>query len=297
MSKPPSNLAAPKSEKGNQHYIPRWWLKGFADDKGSVWALRDGRVAVVGVGNIMNAAWIYTVFDGWWRPSDAVEDSLAVVENFGSKVFAQLHTSPPNDEMWQDLFWFLALTVCRHPDVMRRGHELSKEFGMALRDAPSFDEKATFNAALEGTFGPIPTDDAYEVLAAAPQEALDSAVETLIDLQPYDPSLPEVEAILAADQVAAVIGTMNCRLLVAPAGSMFVLSDRPLPAKDLAQGFEVPLSKRMALEARPAYGAGAARSCEAASAQEVEAINLAQARRRKDILIGPDPTTLERYNS
>jgi hypothetical protein len=78
--------AAPPFEKFNQHYVPQFWQRGFADAKGHVWARyrreadpvrlchpdQAGLPRKIGTKNTMTGDFTYTVFDFYWRPSDAL---------------------------------------------------------------------------------------------------------------------------------------------------------------------------------------------------------------------------------
>ncbi|MBJ7484188.1 DUF4238 domain-containing protein [Brevundimonas sp.] len=283
----------PKSEKQNQHFIPRWWLKAFADRGGNIWALQGDQVQVVGAGSVMSADWIYTLFDSWWRPSDAVEDGLSKIEGTASRLFRNIEASgAAGDEDWSALLWFIALTACRHPTTMDRSVELSKELGVFLSEVKTYPDGAAFETAFESRFGSKPPVDMHPILSSLPQRTIDGSILKLLELQPYDPSMPQTDALLATDDVAAVMRSMDCRLLTAPAGAYYVLGDRPLPAKDVAHGFTIPLSKTLALEASPGSSSTGARSSAEATADEIEASNLAQVQRAERTVIGPDREAL-----
>lgn len=284
----------PKSDKQNQHFIPRWWLKAFADAKGNIWALQGDAVRVAAAGDIMSADWIYTLFDPWWRPSDVVEDGLSKIEGIASKLFRDIEANgPAGDEDWSALLWFIALTACRHPCAMSCGNELSKELGIFLHDVRKHTDAQSFASAFATRFGSQPPEDMYPILSQLPQETIEGTILHLLDLQPYDPSLPQTDALLATDDVAAAIKLMDCRLLKAPAGANFVLGDQPFPAKDLADGFMIPLSKTLALEAKPSTSTKVSRCSAAATSSEVAASNERQALMATKLVIGPDRTALQ----
>jgi hypothetical protein len=283
----------PKSDKQNQHFIPRWWLKAFADARGNIWALRGTRVQISAAGDIMSADWIYTLFDAWWRPSDAIEDGLSKIEGIASRLFRDIELSGPGgDEDWSALLWFIALTACRHPRALVRGNELSKELGVFLKDVRQYPDAQSFAASFDARFGSQPPADMYPILSKLPQETIEGTIMHLLDLQPYDPSLPQTDALLATDQVADAIKLMDCRLLKAPAGSNFVLGDRPLPVRDISHGFTIPLSKGLALEARPHASAAVVRTSAVATLAEVSASNDKQVAMANELVIGPDRNTL-----
>jgi hypothetical protein len=287
-------MPPPKSDKQNQHFIPRWWLKAFADAKGNIWALRGDVVRVAAAGDIMSGDWIYTLFDPWWRPSDALEDGLSKIEGVASRLFRNIEKhGPAGDEDWSALLWFIALTVCRHPRAMNRGSELSKELGVFLKDVRQHKDAASFASAFAICFGPQPPEDMYPILSQLPQETIEGTILQLLELHSYDPSLPQTDTLLATDEVAAAIESMDCRLLKAPHGANFVLGDRPFPARDLSKGFTIPLSKTLALDARPRTGATILRTSAIATLLEVSASNDSQASMAHELVIGPDSTALK----
>lgn len=283
----------PKSEKQNQHFVPRWWLKAFAGADGNIWALRGDVIRIAAAGDVMSGDWIYTLFDAWWRPSDALEDGLSKIEGAASRLFRKVETNDPSEEDWAALLGFIALTACRHPTVMKRGNELSKEVGVFLQEVQNHRDAESFASAFVAKFGSTPPEDLYLYLSQIPQEMVEGTILHLLDLQPYDPSLPSTDALLATDQVAKAIETMDCRLLRAPVGAHFVLGDHPLPVGNMLNGFTVPLSRSLALEAQPPTGTTISRASATATIQEVEASNEQQALRAHELVIGPDRTTLD----
>jgi hypothetical protein len=298
MTNPPSTTS-PKSEKENQHFVPRNWLSRFAGRDGRVLALclENGNINQVSVADIMSGSWIYTVFDEWWRPSDVLEDRLAKIEGDAHKLFEMLHTSKasPTNAQWIELITFLALTACRHPDIMRRGHERSKEMAWAIANIESYANYEEFRNDMKKRFATDFPRLLYDLLLAKGLEVLLAEGQQVEDLSPQDHRLPEQLSLSAVCLVANVIATMNLRLLDAPPGSSFVLGDRPLPLRDLALGFDVPLSKSLAFQAWPPRAKDAPVIAERrdASINEIDEINRRQVRRAKRVVIGPDHETLK----
>lgn len=290
----PIDPIPPVSVKQNQHYVPRFWLARFASADGRVFGFSNGQARQVGVGNIMSEDWTYTIFDGWWRPDDALENALSVAEGTAGIVFNQIHalSAAPTKDEWEFLGWFLALTACRHPDVMSRGHNRSKELAWVLADVKSSPDRQTFNAELRRRFGFELPEELFEALAAKSVEDLLNEGDEVEKLSPQDPRLPQQIAIEAAGQVAVVIAGMNLALLDAPSGQNFVLGDRAVPHKSLAAGFDVPLSAQLAFQAVPAGSGAAPFERRRATVAEVEAINGRQFARHQDMMIGSDPATL-----
>ena len=66
--------------KRNQHYVPKSWIKRFADDKDRLHAWDGQKVRLVSAKKIMTEDWLYTIFDNTWKPSDALEEELSKEE-------------------------------------------------------------------------------------------------------------------------------------------------------------------------------------------------------------------------
>lgn len=292
MTRPPQfpSMQPPKSEKANQHFIPRWWLKGFAGPAGDLQALKQGKVRVVGVAKVMSGDWIYTVFDTWWRPSDALEDALSKIEGDASQIFASF-TSVGATREWDAVIWFIALSVARHPSAMGRLHELSKDFAVFLMsEIENFSDFHSFSAASHARFGAAIEEAEFVLLKGTPSDQREASALHIIELQPYDKNLPQTDALLATPLIYEALRRMECHLLHAPASATYVLSDRPTPTAALTAGFSIPISARAALKFIP--GTSAIRSERTATAAEVTAINEAQASRTSSVLVGPDPAQL-----
>lgn len=282
----------PKSEKPNQHYVPRWWLRDFAGQNGALYALNGTKAAPVDVGKIMSGDWIYTVFDEWWRPSDILEDALATIEGGASRVFRSLVVCSPSDDDWDAVIWFMALCVCRHPETMTRGHELGKAFGVYLCAVDDYPDEDAFLAAGQTSFGVDLGSDVFKLMKSITIEQREFSALTLIDMLPQDPRLPQTDALLATREVDEVLKAMDCRLLRAPGGQSYVFGDRPFPPKDLLLGFTVPMSKDLALEFSPANSTPQ-RLMANASAADVQSINEDQAARARAVLVGSHRAQLE----
>ncbi|MFB6464626.1 DUF4238 domain-containing protein [Bradyrhizobium tunisiense] len=83
-----SSGPAPKFSKDNQHFVPRFWIKRFAGSNGRILGRKRGeaRAFQVAAGDVMTGDWTYTLFDGWWRPADKLEDALSVFEGEAATV-------------------------------------------------------------------------------------------------------------------------------------------------------------------------------------------------------------------
>jgi len=294
MSTP--STTPPKSEKRNQHFVPRNWLSRFAGVNGRVLCKRGREISQISVDDIMSGDWIYTVFDEWWRPSDRLEDALANVEGDAGKLFTDLHSSSgiPTDGQWTELTLFLALTACRHPEIMARGHDRSKEMAWAIADVASYENEQAFCEDMMKRFKAEFQPGFYQVLLAKGAEALLVEAQEVENLSPQDPNLPEQLSIEAVFPVSDSITRMSMHLLDAPPNSAFVLGDHPLPTRSTILGFDVPLSKSLAFQCWPSgTGKKPVRERRQATLQEVQDINRRQATRAKAVVIGPDKKTLE----
>jgi hypothetical protein len=131
-----SESPVPRFSKDNQHFVPRFWMKRFAGSNGRILGRRRGEVRAlqVAAGDIMTSDWTYTLFDSWWRPADKLEDALSVFEGKAATVMAAADDvsstlSPPLKERLCEV---IAVSACRLPWVMRRGHLRMKELAAAL---------------------------------------------------------------------------------------------------------------------------------------------------------------------
>ena len=73
--------------KKNHHYVPQFWLRGFADSNGQIYAWDGQKVRTAASNKIMQSDWLYTLFDNAWQPSNALEDELARIEGIVAPLF------------------------------------------------------------------------------------------------------------------------------------------------------------------------------------------------------------------
>jgi hypothetical protein len=287
----------PRFEKHNQHYVPQFWLGGFAGANGRLHGLLDGVYEnQVAANDIMSDAWIYTSFDGWWRPSDDIEDDLGAIDTDASTLFNALQATlaAPTDEQWERLCFFLALASCRHVDTMFRGHERAKEMALALGDPSAYDDERAFLADMKTRFGADIPSGLWHILKAKEGAALTEEVMEVLALQTYDPKLPMQLSLLATDIVNRAIAVQDLWLLDAPGRLAYVLGDHPVALHSLGAGFDVPLSSRLAFRASPAAPhTTAVRGRRPATPSEVRNINLNQKSRTRSVLVGNDRALLE----
>jgi len=135
----------------------------------------------------------------------------------------------------------------------------------------------------------------WTALRTKGEAALMEEAEKLLDLLPYDPTLPAQLSLAAVDLVTDRIAVQDLLLLDAPSDSAYVLGDHPVPLRLLSYGFDVPLSSSLAFQAIPvALGTGAGFARRYATLAEVDEINRHQVARAKSVLIGPSRAVLER---
>jgi hypothetical protein len=286
----------PRFEKTNHHYIPQFWLRGFAAANGQLWLRKDGKVTPTAASNVMSEDWLYTDFDELWRPGDGVEDALSRIESNFAPLYTSLRTRSyiPTDEEWGQLCCWLAITACRHPIVMRRGHARAKEIAYEIADASSSPTEATFLSKIRELFGVQLPGNLHAPLVAKGDESLLAEAMEIEGLSPQDPKLPMQLALAAVDDVAFAIAAMDLLLLDAPPGQTFVLGDAPVPLSRLSAGFATPLSADVALGAWPStQGGQVIRDRVQADATLVEQINRYQADRANAAVVGPDPGVLK----
>jgi hypothetical protein len=277
-------------KKHNQHYVPRSWIKRFAGANGVLHAWDGQKIRPISASRIMSQNWLYTVFDNTWQGSDALEDELSKVEGKAAGLIKRIsnkkYSVKPADR--EQLGKFLALQACRHPDVMNRGYRRARELGALIESAPTFPNAQAF-ALKAASFG-IPSsaaDEMFKYLKAVDPVRLRRELDDLNNLSEQDPQLPIQDALRATPQIAQALSRMTFTLLDAPPGSAFILGDTPLPQEHLGQGFTVPLSKSLALEAMPGNSSQTTMARRVATAAEVAAVNRTQWENSLHLVVGP----------
>jgi hypothetical protein len=288
-------MTAPKFEKQNHHYVPQFWQRGFRDSTGQLYARTGGNVRIVSPKTIMQVDWLYTIFDGQWRPSDALEDALSVIEGQDAQLLQRLNAPgyvPTADDEAQ-LCALLGLQASRHPDVLKRGHNLSREFGELLASVHDHSLEAFQDLTARQGMTLADAKDYYVMLKARTKEQLAEELADLLQLSPQSSQLPVQDAIRAAPQIEAAIAGMQLCLLDATPPSVFVLGDTPIPQSDLGRGFSVPLSKSLAVIATPAGVAKSPITRRVAIQLEVDEINRTQFENTFDTVVGPSAGLLK----
>lgn len=286
-----------KFEKTKHHYVPQHWQRGFRGVNGHLFGKFGDEIRVVSPRTIMQQDYLYTVFDNQWNPSDSLEDALSAVEASDAKLFQRLHNpgySSTEDDR-ERLCAALALQATRHPDILRRGMNRCRELAEVLANAHdcSLDEfkKRMTNFA-------ISEDDAYDcytVLRSRSKEQLVAEAAELAGLSPQSSQLPEQDALRAKPLVEQHLQQMELWLLDAPVTESFVLGDTPIPQSDLHLGFSVPLSRSLAVLARPAptlHTLQALLFRRTATVEELREINRTQSDSAMRVVIGPSAAVL-----
>ena len=243
----------------------------------------------------MGEDFLYTTFDDLWRPSDALEDAFSSIEGSAAITFRTLATAGAalTVDGRDSIAHFLALTICRHPDVMGRGRRRGVESGYLIADIHSYPDFDSFNEAFRAKFRANLPQETYQSLKAKTPEQLLEEAQVLEGLSPQDPQLPIQDSVRAVPLVCKCIVTMDMTLLDAPPGASFVLGDTPLPDYELGNGFTVPLSSILALKVASARNPAVPSSFRrVALAAEISAINQTQFDNAKRIVIGADHAVL-----
>ncbi|MBZ7927083.1 DUF4238 domain-containing protein (plasmid) [Ensifer adhaerens] len=285
----------PKFEKHNHHFVPRFWQKHFCGPGGRLFKTKRGRYVQASLADTMTSDWTYLAFDEGWRPTDEVEDQLSQWEGLASKLIVRsLPTQTVlSDDDWGSLCVWLGLATSRHPNVLNRYKPLASAFTLELATAHDYSDLDAFNEHLQGKFGVGIDEESFRYLLASPQETILATAEHAEAMSPFDPMLPQTDALLARFPVAQCIYEMDLRLVDVPTGSEFILGSNPLPNEGLSFGFSVPLSKDVALLCTPPKNADEpARLRSVATPQEVEQVNLEQIARSEEA-IASSPTILK----
>jgi len=193
-------MTASKFEKKNHHYVPQFWQRGFRDSNDQLYARTGGDVSIVSPKTIMQVDWLYTVFDSQWRPSDALEDLLSAIEGHDAQLLQRLNASGyiPTAHDEAQLCALLGLQASRHPDVLKRGHNLSREFGELLASVHDHSLESFQRLTAPQGINPVDAKNYYFTLKARTKEQLAEELADLLQLSPQSPQLPVQNAIRAA---------------------------------------------------------------------------------------------------
>ena len=298
-------VSVPTFNKRNQHFVPQFWQRNFVDDSNQLQGIyregsdpkrspkRKGVPRAVSPADTMTQDWTYTVFTPEWMPSDELENALAEVEGHIKNVMDQILDPAVTftSKLRGQFCWALALAACRLPHVMARGHRRAKELAWKLCEVATMD-RGEFITMLWSEYAFHLSPFGYEELSKRSHETLVATAERIGGLSPQDWMLPQVEGLLAVDPICEIIETLDISLLELDSPPFFVLGDTPLPDSDLAVGFAVPLTRKVAIKATPAIGASPNFTRRKATPQEVDEINRWQAENFLHVMIGPSATQL-----
>ena len=245
---------SPRFRKYNHHVVPASWQRRFAStaDPGPYYknVVTGACLPAQGPGQKMAEEYVNTVFDEFFRPSDALEDRLSTIE---TKAIPALDRTLSQSVMDPDaraaLAYFLAIQACRYPDLFQERLDHGRFLGIALLDFAVYKDVDAVNEALKST-GLLPgaaiTQREFDQLKRTPASDLDRELEYVLRLHGYEvdfnPELILDGAIVAAEHLLA----LHWRLVESPA-SAFILSDRPVPRR-INYGFSVGLGARFALQ-------------------------------------------------
>jgi hypothetical protein len=141
---------------------------------------------------MMQVDWLYTVFDNQWRPYDALEDALSIIEGKDAQLLQRLQApgyfATAGDEA--QLCALLGLQASRHPDVLQRGHNLSREFGKLLASVHDHCLEAFQDLVARHGMSPADGRDFYVALKTRTKEQLAEELADMLQLSPQSHQLP-----------------------------------------------------------------------------------------------------------
>ena len=283
-------------EKQHQHFVPQFWIRGFANHKNQIYSWDGKQISIVSARKIMQMKWLYTLFGKHWVPTNVLEDALSKLESQYAVLFKKFQNPSnnltENDRM--ELCSCLALQACRHPDVMNRGRRLAEQFGTLIAQVHTLGGEQNFiTEAAKFGISQFDAGTIYWSLITKTPDQLQEELNELKGLSPQDLRLPLQEALRAESMLFDVFCSMDLTLLDAPPTNIFVLGDTPISQSGIGQGFSVPLSQSIAIKVVPANTIQKILSRRLAIICEVDQINKEQWENAAKIVIGPDPNILK----
>jgi hypothetical protein len=285
--------------KGPGHYVPKFWIRGFAGLGGRLVGRKRGeaRAKQVKASEIMADQGAYTVFDSEWQAYDVLEDLLANKHEGGvAELFRSLRdpSAALTSGVRSQLCHAVAVAACRLPHVMRRGFRRINEMASSLAGIPAATSFESFHREFSENFGSEITQTEFDHFRGLPPDQLAAKIEVFVARSPQHHVLPEQDTLLGVPNLAAIISDMDLTLLDAPAGS-FILGDTPLSDYDLAKHFTLPLSASLALSASPKAAGDPVFVRRNATGSEIKAINQLQFDNSVEIVVGASRAVLEAF--
>lgn len=286
-----------KFEKKKHHYVPQHWQRGFSGASGHLFGKVGETIKIVSTKSIMQSDWLYTVFDENWQPFDALEDALSAIEGNDAKLVQRLalkdYVAKSQDHA--ELCNMLALQASRHPDMLSRGHRLGREFAKVLAGVPSSSSNQFASKLASYGIGEEDAQEFYIALIAKTPGQLEDELAELTALSPQASVLPEQRALLAAPMVSHAIEGLELTLIDSQNPDAFILGDTPLPQDNLSSGFTVPLTKSLAVIAKPTSNPTNTIARRTATEPEIAEVNRTQSQNAAEIVIGPTAEILKKY--
>ena len=294
-------------KKKNQHYVPQFWQRRFADENGVLYGVNrttynnteKHTIKAVSPKKIMSDDWIYTVFDESGIASNRLENEAGDYETKASQIMLLLDVPAYLGNIAEQKFlsWFVAFSALRHPGAMARGHSLSKQLAYAFADVHT---KNIDDYCLDlARFG-LPRGEAvsaYEKLRAYTEGQLLEMAEYIENLSPNDPVIPSQLAVYVEtiDILCLMLSTLKITILDVPTDFSFILGDTPFPL-DLGLGFNIPLSSRLSLLWEVGDGSRYPEwSRRLATINEVNISNKTQADNAAEMIIGSSQAVVKQY--
>ncbi|MCM2458837.1 hypothetical protein HGO37_25980 [Rhizobium sp. CG4] len=175
---------------------------------------------------------------------------------------------------------------CNEPssECNDRYSPLASSFTAELATIHTYPDLETFNVDLIAKFGAGIDEELFTYLTTCSKEVILASADQIASMLPYDPALPQTEALEARFPLADHIYTMDLTLYDS-CSNEFILGSNPLPNKDLGLGFSVPLSKNVALLCSPpANQTSPVRARKTAALLDVEVVNLEQLSRAEEAI-------------
>lgn len=239
--------------------MPQGWQRRFRGTNASGNAdpgpyykniITNERLGPIGPGNRMSEEYANIVFDEFYRPSDSIEDRLSVDETRGINALNNVMVASrisPADKV--DLAYFLALQACRYPHLYTSRLDLGKYLAIELGDVAKYADVSVLNCHLRMSRmlpGATLTPAEFAALLKASDMQRGRELESILLAHGYEAHF-NIELVLAgALSLAEHLLGLGWDLMVTT-GPGFILSDRPVPARNMGYDFSVGLSATMGL--------------------------------------------------